>query len=45
LAEIQRTGTTANWLDRMQTRQELYATLRYDAYAALEDRAYGAREH
>jgi methylisocitrate lyase len=45
LAEIQRTGTTANWLDRMQTRQELYATLRYDAYAALEDRAYGVREH
>jgi hypothetical protein len=28
----------------MQTRQALYATLRYDAYARLEDQAYGIRD-
>jgi methylisocitrate lyase len=41
LEEIAESGTTAGWLDRMQTRQALYATLRYDAYARLEDQAYG----
>jgi methylisocitrate lyase len=30
LAALQRDGTTANLLDRMQTRQELYDLLRYD---------------
>jgi methylisocitrate lyase len=40
LADIAASGTTATWLERMQTREALYATLRYDAYAALEDRAY-----
>jgi methylisocitrate lyase len=41
LTEMAESGTTAGWLDRMQTRQALYATLRYDAYARLEDQAYG----
>jgi methylisocitrate lyase len=43
LTQIAESGTTAGWLDRMQTRQALYATLRYDAYARLEDQAYGVQ--
>jgi methylisocitrate lyase len=30
LAELRRVGTQRNWLDRMQSRDELYRTLKYD---------------
>src|SRR5262249_42970726 len=30
LADLKRDGTQAGWIDRMQTRKELYSLLRYD---------------
>lgn len=36
--EIFRTGTQAASLPHMQTRQELYAAIRYDEYEALDDK-------
>jgi methylisocitrate lyase len=35
-AAIKRDGGTQNVLDRMQTRQELYDTIRYHEYEALD---------
>ena len=35
-AAIQRDGGTQNVIDRMQTRQELYDTIRYHEYEALD---------
>ena len=40
LKDILTEGGTAGWVARMHTRADLYATLRYDAYAAMEDAAY-----
>ena len=38
LAELRRRGTQRAWLDRMQTRQELYELLGYDPGAGTWDR-------
>ena len=35
-AAIRRDGGTQNMVDRMQTRAELYATIRYHEYEALD---------
>ena len=36
LQTIRQTGSQAEWLDRMQTRAELYELLRYDRYAEID---------
>jgi methylisocitrate lyase len=36
LVELRRSGTQKTFLDRMQTRQELYRLLRYDEYTNME---------
>ncbi len=36
LIDIKRTGTQSGWLERMQTRAELYDLIEYDAYAELD---------
>jgi methylisocitrate lyase len=36
-ADLRREGTQAAWLDRMQTRRELYELLGYHAHEALDD--------
>ena len=36
-ADLLRTGTQAQWLDRMRTRQELYETLDYAEYTARDE--------
>jgi methylisocitrate lyase len=36
-ADLARTGTQAPWLDRMQTRRELYELIGYHDYEALDD--------
>lgn len=38
LAEIRDQGSPAAWLDRMQTREELYELLRYPEYEAMDRR-------
>ena len=38
LADLKRDGTQEPWLDRMQTRQELYRLIRYDGYRKLDSR-------
>lgn len=38
LAEIRDRGTAAAWLDRMQTRADLYDLLRYDEFTAMDRR-------
>ena len=38
LAEIRDQGSPAAWLDRMQTREELYELLRYSEYEAMDRR-------
>ena len=38
LADLKRDGTQAPWLDRMQTREELYRLIRYDGYRELDGR-------
>jgi methylisocitrate lyase len=43
LAELRVTGTQQGFLDRMQTRAELYELVRYDDYARLDERAAGFR--
>jgi len=46
--DLLRDGSSASWLDRMQTREELYDLIRYDDYAELDAgvgrRATGVRE-
>ena len=46
--DLLRDGSSASWLDRMQTREELYDLIRYDDYAELDAgvgrRASGVRE-
>jgi methylisocitrate lyase len=44
LDELKREGTQAAWLDRMQTRRELYDLLGYDALKAADAQAAGPRE-
>ncbi len=41
LAEIRDQGSPAAWLDRMQTREELYDLLRYSEYEAMDRRLAG----
>jgi methylisocitrate lyase len=36
-ADLARAGTQAAWLDRMQSRRELYELIRYHEYEALDD--------
>ena len=36
LTDIKRSGTQVGWLDRMQTRRELYELIEYDAYAEAD---------
>lgn len=36
LTDIRRTGTQVDWLDRMQTRSDLYDLIEYDAYAEMD---------
>ena len=36
-ADLARTGTQAGWVDRMQTRRELYQLIGYHDYEALDD--------
>jgi methylisocitrate lyase len=36
-ADLARTGTQAGWVDRMQTRRELYRLIGYHDYEALDD--------
>ena len=38
LADLKRDGTQQPWLDRMQTRRELYRLIRYDGYRDLDSR-------
>ena len=40
-ASLRQAGTQAALLDKMQTREELYALLDYDSYARLDEKAYG----
>ena len=40
-AELRREGTQAGFVDRMQTRQELYELVRYRDYAQLDDQIAG----
>jgi methylisocitrate lyase len=35
--DLARAGTQAGWVDRMQTRRELYQLIRYHEYEALDD--------
>lgn len=37
-AELRTTGTQKNWIDRMQTRKELYDLIRYPEYEAFDKR-------
>ena len=41
--ELRERGTQAGFMDRMQTRQELYELVRYDDYARMDARAAGFR--
>ncbi len=41
LTEIRDQGSPAAWLDRMQTREELYELLRYSEYEAMDRRLAG----
>ena len=43
LTEIRDQGSPAAWLDRMQTREELYELLRYSEYEAMDRRLAGRR--
>ena len=43
LTEIRDQGSPAAWLDRMQTREELYELLRYSDYEAMDRRLAGRR--
>ncbi len=38
LTDLKRTGTQKHWIDRMQTRQELYDLIGYERYTAWEKR-------
>jgi methylisocitrate lyase len=38
-ADLLREGSAQGWLDRMQTREDLYDLIGYDAYAALDEAA------
>ncbi len=40
LADLKRDGTQVAWLDRMQTRQELYELIEYDGYQDLDSRIF-----
>ncbi len=44
LADLKRDGTQQPWLDRMQTRQELYRLIRYDDYRDLDSRISSATQ-
>lgn len=41
LTDLKRTGTQAHWLDRMQTRRELYDLVEYDRYTMWETKFAG----
>ncbi len=41
LADLREAGTQSGWLDRMQTRQELYDLLDYDGLSAIDRAARG----
>jgi methylisocitrate lyase len=36
-ADLTQAGTQAGWVDRMQTRRELYQLIRYHEYEAIDD--------
>ncbi len=40
LADLRRDGTQKAWVDRMQTRQELYQLIEYDRYQELDSRIF-----
>jgi methylisocitrate lyase len=42
-ADLQRAGTQRDWLDRMQTRQQLYDLVRYAEYEQLDAHVAGWR--
>lgn len=45
LSDLKCEGTQQGWLDRMQTRRELYELLNYDAFKQIDATARGHVDH